>query len=184
MIPSLSELDLPPRHHFKLSWGSLYVNESTKFSHTNETGIGEVKSVEVVVTEQSWAQFISSVMTTMVVTLEFIRLCSEVIFQQQKDLFHWRHYEGFLIALETCHWHAFSFNSNIPLRLKLHQKGFMNKNRSLTNLSVTLPDLLDQEVLSMELILNIVFRLYIFDFVSNDLTRVTERVKIHSWIKR
>ncbi len=186
LIPPLPGLKLSARHHLKLPWGSLYANDSTKFPLVDEIRISELRSsVHVVVTEQSWTQFISSAMTTMVVTLEFIRLCGEIIFQQkQTDLFLWRHYESFFIALETYHWHAFSFNSNIPLRLNLHQKGFMNKNRSLTNLSITLPDLLDQEVLSMELILNLVFRLHRVELVTDKLEKLEEHDKIHSWMKR
>lgn len=156
MVEADSRLDLASRNRVQLAWGSLFVPERVRFPLSVERELPS--SNATLVMEQSWAQFIASAMTTMVVTLEFVRLVGDLVNLLGAHL-RLAHFESLLGALETYHWHAVSFNANIPLRLKLHQRGFMNKNRSATNLSPTLPDLLEQEVAAAGQILRVLFRL-------------------------
>lgn len=136
----------------------------------NKVIVNELVSSEVLL-KQSFPQFIASVMTTMVVALDFLVLVNNLMFTQ----WTWKHWESILLALETYYWHSAGFNANIPLRFKLHQRGFMNRNRSTTNLSNALPDMLPQEVGSLEQILRISFKIYL----SN-----TEVEACHPWIER
>lgn len=101
-------------------------------------------------------------MTSMVLSLDFINLARDML---HSSSYKWNllHYELFLQALETSHWHAFAFNENSPLRLQLQQRGFMNKNRSPNNISTFLPNLLEQEIQSMEQLLFTVFHLYCYN---------------------
>ncbi len=155
-VNALPHLDIPARGKVRLPWGLMFSPETALFA-IHQEGEQSVSNTTTV-TEQGWAQFISSVMTTMVVSLDFVRLVGEILCLHSSS-FSLAQLETFLCALETLHWHAVGFNSNIPLRLQLHQKGFMNKNRSVTNLSPTLPDLLEQEVQTAEQMLKILFRL-------------------------
>lgn len=109
--------------------------------------------------DESWSQLTSAAMTSMAISLDFITLIRNLIASPAYD---WglRHFEEFLNALEVSHWHAFCFNENTPLRLQLHQRGFMNKNRSDSNPSNSLPHLLEQEVASVEQILFTIYKLY------------------------
>jgi len=109
-----------------------------------------------------WSEKSISAMTSMVLSLDFINLTKDILHSSH---YHWslQHYESFLQALETSHWHAFCFNENSPLRLQLQQRGFMNKNRSPNNISSSLPNLLDQEIQSMEQLLFTVFHLYCYN---------------------
>ena len=110
----------------------------------------------------TWAEKSVPAMTSMVISLDFIRLVKEMV---HTSSYAWSltHFESFLNALETCHWHAYCFNENSSLRLQLQQRGFMNKNRSGTNISSALPHLLEQEVQSMEQLLFTVFQLYCYN---------------------
>lgn len=144
----MTKLDLPERIVLKLPWGLIYMH--------NKVLVNETISSEVLM-KQSWGNFISSVMTTMVVALDFLVLVNHLHFAS----WSWTHWETVLSSLEAYYWHACGFNSNIPLRLKLQQRGFMNRNRSTTNLSANLPDLLPQEVAAIEQILRISFKLYL-----------------------
>jgi hypothetical protein len=110
----------------------------------------------------TWTEKSVPAMTSMVISLDFIRLVKEMV---HTSSYAWSltHFESFLNALETCHWHAYCFNENSSLRLQLQQRGFMNKNRSGTNISSALPHLLEQEVQSMEQLLFTVFQLYCYN---------------------
>lgn len=163
-------LDLPERMALRLPWGILYAASIT-------TANSETASSEVLI-QQTWPQFISSAMTTMVVALEFISLIGNMDYKRWK----WSHWENVLSSLEAYYWHACGFNSNIPLRLKLQQKGFMNRNRSTTNLSSSLPDLLPQEVGTIEQILRVSFNLYLFTDDGNQNSSL--EAAVHPWIER
>ena len=169
-----------------LGWGQLYSTQDS-FDIAEEIELNAVLenamsgSTPPKSREQILKHTLSAAMTTMVLSNDFIRLVDDLLRVHAKC---WtsEHYKLFLTALESSHWHALTFNANIPLRIKLQQKGFMNKNRSTTNLSASLPHLMEQEVLSAEQLLKQSFTMY-KSFGSN----VTDTERVHlarEWTER
>lgn len=67
-------------------------------------------------------------------------------------------FKELLSSLELCHWHALAFNENLSLRLRLFQ---ISEEKSY------LPHLLEQEVLSLEKLLLVLFSQYLSIVQSN-----------------
>lgn len=169
-----------------LGWGQLY---STQDSFVTAEEIELKMVMENALSgsnppksrEQILKHTLSAAMTSMVLSNDFIRLVDDLLRVHAKT---WtsKHYKLFLTALESSHWYAFSFNANIPLRIKLQQKGFMNKNRSTTNLSASLPHLMEQEVLSAEQLLKQSFAMY--KSVGTDVIDPHRVLLAREWVER
>lgn len=158
-MPPNTRLNVPSRSRVVLEWGAtLYSGESFERSVQESDKVPADPSTSFLGKDQPWQQLSTSIMTSMVVSLDFIELSRELLVARN---YHWdlHNYSALLCALETMHWHAFCFNENSHLRLQLQQRGFMKKTPSRSG-STELPHLLEQEVLSMEQLLFTVFRLY------------------------
>lgn len=89
-----------------------------------------------------------------VVTSDLIKLIGQ-IWSSFLASFELEHCESLLLALEAAHWHSFLFNEHHFLRMNLlkHQHHQRSSSRKVNNL-------LEQEVLSLECIIHIVYTLY------------------------
>ena len=105
--------------------------------------------------EQEWRELSSAVMTSMVISLDFIKNIRIVV---QAHFGSWRleHFSTFLSAVEASHWHAKSFNANHTIRSRLRKRGFMPFAES----PIKLPHLLEQEVDSASLLLDTSLHMY------------------------
>jgi hypothetical protein len=160
----MSALGVGVRHHIALDWGNMY-SSAESFDVVQEAELKVVLANSLngssppLSREQVLQHMLSAAMTTMVLSNDFIRLVGDLV-RVHSTSWSVKHYEMYFNALETSHWHAFSFNANIPLRIKLQQKGFMNENRSTTNLSASLPHLMEQEIMAAEHLLRRAYCLY------------------------
>lgn len=105
---------------------------------------------------RDWGSFILWISTSMTLSIKFINLI-EGIFMKYGEYLTFSQIEGYLHSLETCHWHGYGFNENLPLRLKLQDRGLLARKFSDR---AQIPNLLDQEVRSFEVMLGICFTLY------------------------
>lgn len=87
-------------------------------------------------------------MSTIVV--ELINIMSD-FWQNYVACMEMENFKTILFTLEISHWHAVSFNENLSLRLRILQ---------ISDDKSCLPNLLEQEVLSMEKLLLMLFSLY------------------------
>eukprot|EP01038_Epipyxis_sp_PR26KG_P008429 gene8429-11403_t len=153
IIPPENQHGVQLRNQITLSWGAtLYSSEGFEITEKIEydDNVTQAKSLY-----PSWIQHSASIMTSMVVSLEIVRIMGEIVNTYSLS-WQLKHYSSFLFALEVSHWHAVSFNSSIELRLRLAEAGFMR----IRSMSTIYPHLLDQEIISIEHILKIIFRLY------------------------
>eukprot|EP00981_Chlorochromonas_danica_P013923 scaffold7101_cov242-Ochromonas_danica.AAC.2 len=111
--------------------------------------------------ESNWREFSSAAMTCLVLTLELVQVHRLLLCKYHHSL-SLSHLERSLRSLESSYWHAFSFNENLSLRLKLQQRGFMNRNGNAARALRTLPNLLEQEVKSLEGVLEAAFTIYLY----------------------
>jgi len=142
-IKSLTMLDVRPRAVVKLNWGGmLYTcDDSAILCQAEDRCTNKLHDRTVY----------SSVIAMSTIVVELINFIGEfcVTF---RDKLAFKDFRELLLALELCHWNALSFNENLPLRLRLFQ---ISKEKS------HLPHLLEQEVLSLENLLSILFSLYL-----------------------
>lgn len=99
--------------------------------------------------------------TSMVISLELIRMIQEVA-SAQRSAWNLSHYSSYLQSLETVHWHAFAFNDSNDLRKNLREQRFMTDGMRKKGDNYPLhllPHLLEQEVYALEQILKISFYL-------------------------
>lgn len=149
MLPEDRYFKISSRRVISLSWGAtLYTSEVFPRLVTTETLPERVVSI----TE---GEQLSSAMTAMVISLDIIEV-SRDIFKAYFDSWDLCHFALILSGLETSHWHAKSFNENVRLRSRLAKRRFMVFRDDPSRL----PHLLDQEVASAQLILEIVFSMY------------------------
>lgn len=152
-------LFLPTRVVLLLPWnGRLYCPQQSPLIASALAKINTKENVEHSL--DAWNLLRGSVMTSMVVSLDFIRIVGEVV-SANSDFWNISQLTDLLDALEALHWHARSFNNDVSLRNSLHKYDFM-RFRDDPN---RLPHLLEQEVHSLSTILEIVLRIYI---VSSD----------------
>jgi hypothetical protein len=147
ILPSVPLLGIEARSVVRLSWGAkLYCTDH----------VPELQTVysEQMSTDHSaddfvpWRQISSSVMTSMVVSLDILPLFQEVLLNRY-SAWNTSQLTTLLLALEASHWHARSFNENANLRRNLHRLGFM----PFRDQPSRWPHLLEQEVQSLTLIL-------------------------------
>ena len=98
-----------------------------------------------------WSSISESVMTSMVVSLAFIKISTELFHRHFRFLEH-SHIHQLLQALEQSHWHARSFNEDKRVRSSLREQKFMSPFRS--------PNLLEQEVSSVTQIIEMATSLF------------------------
>jgi hypothetical protein len=154
ILPSVPLLGIEARSVVRLSWGAkLYCTDH----------VPELQTVysEQMSTDHSaddfvpWRQISSSVMTSMVVSLDILPLFQEVLLNRY-SAWNTSQLTTLLLALEASHWHARSFNENANLRRNLHRLGFM----PFRDQPSRWPHLLEQEVQSLTLILEAVLSMY------------------------
>ncbi len=99
-------------------------------------------------------QLLQTATTMSVVTSELVKLIGQ-IWSSFLASFELEHCESLLFALEAAHWHSFLFNEHHSLRMNLlkHQHQLRSSSRKVSNL-------LEQEVLSLECIIHIIYTLY------------------------
>ena len=155
VLPPNMALMVPARKSIILDWGVLYSQEKWPPAEP-QTSSGLSPNAPRLSTEQAWKRFSVSCMTSMVVTLDSIRIIDNIIKTHSNSL-QLDHYTSLLTALETSYHHAYSFNCNSNLRSNLRSMNFMSFHDNPTKL----PHLLDQEVISLTKILSLVLRLYL-----------------------
>ena len=148
----------------QLPWGLLYSFDSTTSIIPNPStparsdSLGGMSMTPRLTSEQAWRQFTKSAMTSMVISLDFIEVISNIVSFHCAS-FSSKHVTTLLDSLEAFYWHARSFNDNYRLRYKLRQKGFMiflgNNNM--------LPHLIEQEVNSISRIIDLLLKIYLRD---------------------
>ena len=172
-------LNLPSRKIIHLAWGQLYTIENFASTPSSAENLNKQQQNQQQQHQQQqqqqqqeeqeeqrrleqqrknnedWAQLTPSVMSTMVISLDFIRVVGEAF---DAHFFSWqpRHFVALLESLENSHWHARSFNEDQQLRISLRGSGFM---RFPDNPS-RLPNLLEQEVRSAAQIVRVAIRLF------------------------
>ena len=155
-----SPVDIPMRKCVTLGWGVLYTTETLKLSHEIEGSASRRASSSTMAPrlnqEQAWRQIASSAMTSMVVTLQLTHMI-ERVFLTYMQSFCAVHISTLLDTLEICYWHARSFNEDSRLRSKLRQRRFM----TFIDDPSKLPHLLDQEISSINIIVDVVHMLYV-----------------------
>ena len=158
------------RSRILLSWGAqLFSTETYKvrkvfenieaLSFQSNSGATTNISQELLLQLEEWNQSAAAKMTSMVINLELIQKVESLV----TDFFYsWqlKHQQSILSTLEFCHWQAYLFNENIQLRLNLHAIGVVSLGLSKAEKFTSLPQLLEQEALSVELCLKILFHLY------------------------
>lgn len=106
-------------------------------------------------TDQAWKRLSVKAMTSMVLSLDFIKILGEVILKHF-EVWNLCHFSTFFKCLEACYDHARCFNVSTNLKERLKDRNFMNFHDS----EVRLPHLLEQEASAATQILTISFRLY------------------------
>jgi brefeldin A-inhibited guanine nucleotide-exchange protein len=162
-MPPIAALGVSSRSCVQLDWGAtLYTHEPLIASNraaSTESAASQLQAIKAVgspsQTARAWAQLSSASMTSMVVSLDFIRLSGDVLNTYFAN-WHLKHLSQVLTALEASHWHARSFNENASLRKALYEKGFMRFPEGPERL----PHLLEQEIQTASLILDLVLRMY------------------------
>ena len=149
-------MHLKPRKCVKLGWGLLFTLEQLEIVKPRApsfvvaspgAGPGEAMT--------DWAHLAASAMTSMVVTLDFIRTLRKFYDQGAPNL-KLRHHLRFLSVLEHVHWHARSFNEDQGLRSALRSRMFMRFPENPGRL----PNLLEQEVSSATLLVRIAVKIF------------------------
>lgn len=168
-----------------LTWGAQLFTGCELTAHN--TGLDTESSDDMVNHrdgEKHWKEFSASAMTCLVMTLELIQLNKAFVSRYHASM-GLTHIEKALRTMECGYWHAFCFNENLRLRLKLQQRGFMNKNRGNARALKTLPNLLEQEVLALECLLQTTFDLYGAEESNGTLSSCEDtRAFIKPWLQR
>ena len=135
-----------------LDWGAtLYTTDTLTDMNSKKIKVNSQSKVSV---DQKWRKSSSSLMTSMVVTLDLIKVVTEALDSHSSD---WKvkHVDLFMKAIELAFWHARSFNDNYALRSQLQRRGFMQR----IDTSI-LPHLLEQEINSISLIQFVIMKCY------------------------
>lgn len=187
VIPSTSESSIAARNVVKLTWGLLYTPEKQTAALTQPavvTSKSETASISSspqqatrISRVQSWGHLSVSAMSSMVVTLDAIRVLDNVLNH------HYVHWELSQLSLlmsseEAVFHHARMFNDNLNLRQSLKQKGFMR----FRDNAARLPHLLEQETWTASKLLS--FSLRLFREEGGGQTEDSRAKFAESWIHR
>ncbi len=164
---TLSNIDVGARNVVQLGWGGkLFTCDENLFKahkilHSDSNYL-----------PQTCSNYNSTSLVSMsTVVVELINIISD-FWQSYLSCMDIDNFKTILFTLEISHWHAVSFNENLSLRLRLLQ---ISEDKS------SLPNLLEQEVLSMEKLLLILFSLYTLD---DDCTDQIDYALFQQWIQR
>ena len=149
------ELGIESRCRLELCWGaSLY---STDFGPSVvSTYSSQLSSRFSFHDGLPWRSIASSVMTSMVVSLDICSVYKEILLGGRYKTWDRGQLNSLLMSLEASHWHARSFNENFGFRLNLHKQGFM----AFRDKPSRLPHLLEQEVHSLSIIRDTMLLMY------------------------
>lgn len=156
-----SSLGIGVRSHVKLDWGAnFYTCEKLRLLHNDiqkayEQTMNQCDKKKISNDGSEWNRIACAAMTSMVVSLDFVRVTGEVI-NVHYSYWEQSHFNEVLNALETSYWHARSFNENDGLRRQLRRMSFMK----FSDDSAKLPHLLDQEIQTATLILDVLLKMY------------------------
>jgi hypothetical protein len=197
-MPTVPSLGIKSRARVELNWGgSLYTSSSTLtsegFNSSNKLLKHTSEKEDMLHHKIPLPQLLSTISTMTIISNEMIKLIGQ-IWVNYIFSFELLSCEELLTALETSYWHAFTFNQNYDLRKNLVTHGYLPASHQTSNGSLAplpqlskpqqstqqnqfqnnrkIADLLDQEVLSLECIIHMVYTLY-FQDKSNELLRGT-----------
>jgi hypothetical protein len=142
------------KHTVKLSWGavlSTFEKYPAVAARTEERSMLAPRLTK----EQAWTQLSSRVMTSMVLSLDYIRVMGDLL-HSHYDSWTMAHWPVLLGTLQCIFDHARCLNSDVTLRSQLKAKGFMKFRDNPSRL----PHLLEQETQSAAQLLAFAFRLY------------------------
>lgn len=137
-----------------LTWGAiLYSFEKYPAAATQEPE--SPMMLPKLTKEQEWYHTSSSCMTSMTLTLDFIRSIGEMI-HMYYNVWNTLQMRDMLLTLETSYHHARCFNEDARLRLELKNHHFMKFRHNPQKL----PHLLEQESQSSAQLLVFLFRIF------------------------
>lgn len=159
----MSAIDVGQRSVIELEWGGkLFTSDETILSSVaKDRNFGPQSFITTNATCGTLVSMSTVVVELMNIVSEFWR--TFIAFMDMEN------FKTILFVLEISHWHALAFNENLSLRLRLLQ--FSDEKNNL-------PNLLEQEVLSLEKLVLILFSLYAMD---ND---QIDYVFLQNWIER
>lgn len=138
-----------------LGWGFLYTQE--RFATSAPAWEAPSEALGTVKTDaQDWAHVASAAMTSMVITLDFLRVLQD-FYDKGGPNFRAHHHVSLMSILESTHWHARSFNEDQVLRSALRARSFMK----FPDSPGRLPNLLEQEVRSATLLVQIAVKIFV-----------------------
>lgn len=164
-LPATTE-EIPLRHCISLPWGILYTTTDYSSSQYSELEVLQVDNTK-------WNSIASPVMTSMVLSLDSIRVFGEII-SSYFGAWTVNQFSDILSSFEVLYWHSRSFNANITIRKQLHARKFM----VFPDDPKRFPHLLEQEVFSLSKILEISTKLY------NQGDSIENRKFAAPWVKR
>jgi len=146
-------MNLKPRKCVSLEWGLLYTQEQLEI--VKQRPPGSPVSTPPSSAGEDWPHLVACAMTSMVISLDFIRMLSD-FYQRGAPSLSLRHHLRFLGVIEGLHWHARSFNEDQTLRAALRTRAFMR----FPDSPGRLPNLLEQEVNSATLLVTIAVKIF------------------------
>lgn len=181
IVPPVPALDLKSRAKVLLDWGGdLYTTSSTFTTSEYQTASDEFNQQHEHEREEkvSIPQLLLTVGTMSVVTSELIKMIGQ-IWSTFLLSFELEHSESLLMSLEAAHWHSFLFNEQHTLRMNLlkHQHHQRASSRKVNNL-------LEQEVLSLECIIHVIYTLYFHQPLSQSSEQKTTEHALAKYSKR
>lgn len=125
----------------RLNWGMLYS------AYVSQDSLKRIRLHD----------FPDNLMTSSVLAFDLLVKTNDLL-KVDSDFWRESDYACVLNSVEAVHWHAYLFNKEYSIRSRLSQIGFM-ANRPVSS-GYTLPHLLEQEILSIEIVVAIVYRFY------------------------
>jgi hypothetical protein len=137
--------DISSRWKIELDWGGQLFCSDFSSLMTNT----EADSYPI-----DWTHFSNFISTCFIITAEFLRVVQEFVAVAMHRL-TFRQTKMLADAIEVAHWHAVVFNEKLSLRLQLHAIGVNHGGHR-----AAVPQLVEQEVVSIALILKLLFFQY------------------------
>ena len=137
-----------------LGWGYLYTQE--RFATIEQEWVEPPSISNNQGQPQDWGYISSAAMTSMVITLDFLRVLQD-FYDKGSANFRAHHHVSMMSILESTHWHARSFNEDQTLRSALRARSFMR----FPDSPGRLPNLLEQEVRSATLLVQFSVKIFV-----------------------
>lgn len=161
-LPPVSALQLGSRYRIALQCGaSMFATDvdypflDTSAAPAKPLALSDPSSKPRLTGEQQWREIAQCAMTSMVISLDLLQVVNQVL-KANFSMFSVDHFSTILSSLEVSMWHAKSFNDCVSLSFRLQQKRFMRFRDDPSRM----PHLLQQEVLSANILLSASFQLY------------------------